>query len=513
VCWSEARLTDINRNLDDFFGAKGLVEFIEPVNLSLSGLAEVIGAAPLIGIVETRERAPGGAVLRAYATWLSRDRLAAPTVQLVTPAAGQTVGGAVLLQATGQDRWGTVARIEFYVDAEPSPVCVDAIPRSSGSIFQCTWDSRGGSNGLHSLRARAYNPAGESADSAAVTVGVDNGDIVPPASVQVQAPTSGQAVTGLLELQPTATDAAGTIARIEFYLDSDATPTCADATPKPSGATFACSWDSASGADGPHTVRARAFDPSGNVTESAPVSFTTDNSSVTLSVSIEGAGMVTSSLAGLVCSAGTCTARFQRGSLVPLLATPAPGWRLASWTGACTGVSACAITLDASKSVLAAFSDAPSPVEGAVPSPIYRFFNTLTGTHFYTISEAEKASILAGLPQLRFEDVAFYAYAQPVPGGAPVYRFYNILTGTHFYTISEAEKDSVLATLAQFHFEGVAFYAYAGSVAGSTPVYRFYNTVTRTHFYTVSAAEREWIIATLPHFGFEGVAYYVPPAP
>jgi len=43
----------------------------------------------------------------------------------------------------------------------------------------------------------------------------------------------------------------------------------------------------------------------------------------------------------------------------------------------------------------------------------------------------------------------------------PVFRFYNTATQTHFYTISAAERDQVIARYASFVFEGPVFYAFA----------------------------------------------------
>lgn len=56
--------------------------------------------------------------------------------------------------------------------------------------------------------------------------------------------------------------------------------------------------------------------------------------------------------------------------------------------------------------------------------------------------------------------------ADQAAGTSPVYRFYNTQTGTHFFTISEAEKDYVIVTYPQFTFEGIAWYAYP---PGPTP--------------------------------------------
>jgi len=48
----------------------------------------------------------------------------------------------------------------------------------------------------------------------------------------------------------------------------------------------------------------------------------------------------------------------------------------------------------------------------------------------------------------------------PQTSSAPVYRFFNTVTSGHFFTISEEEKNMVLQTYPQFRFEGVGFYAF-----------------------------------------------------
>ena len=77
--------------------------------------------------------------------------------------------------------------------------------------------------------------------------------------------------------------------------------------------------------------------------------------------------------------------------------------------------------------------------------PVYRLYNSTTGDHFYTISEDEK-NALANNSQSGYasEGVAFYAYASQVSGSSPVYRFFNSATGDHFYTISEDEKNYLI---------------------------------------------------------------------
>ncbi|MFP8779715.1 DUF1566 domain-containing protein [Hydrogenophaga sp. RWCD_12] len=146
----------------------------------------------------------------------------------------------------------------------------------------------------------------------------------------------------------------------------------------------------------------------------------------------------------------------------------------------------------------------------ALRIPVYRFYNSQTGAHFYTTSEAEKASILATLPQFHLDGVAFHGASTFSPGLSPVYRFYNTQTGVHFYTISETEKNSILATLPQYQLDGPAYHASQVAGAGLTPLFRFYVPSRGFHFYTASEAEKNSIVATLSSvYSYEGPAYYV----
>ncbi|AOW12375.1 hypothetical protein LPB72_07985 [Hydrogenophaga crassostreae] len=144
------------------------------------------------------------------------------------------------------------------------------------------------------------------------------------------------------------------------------------------------------------------------------------------------------------------------------------------------------------------------------PKAAYRFFNTLTGVHFYTMSEEERSSVQANLKQFQYEGPAFYAIPSDAETLKPVYRFYNKVSGTHFYTISEEEKSHVIATWPEiFNFEGISWYGSQTPGPGWRPIYRFFNTQTGTHFYSATPAEKDTIVATLPQFTFEGIAYYI----
>ncbi len=140
----------------------------------------------------------------------------------------------------------------------------------------------------------------------------------------------------------------------------------------------------------------------------------------------------------------------------------------------------------------------------ADPLNIYRFYNTQTGTHFYSNSATERNAVMNTIEQFVYEGVGFKSLTK---GDDAVYRFYNANTGTHFYTISDKERDAVKG-LAGFQFEGIAYTASDTKIDGSHELFRFYNTKTGTHFYTDNVGERD-AVKLVGGFQYEGVAYYV----
>jgi len=150
------------------------------------------------------------------------------------------------------------------------------------------------------------------------------------------------------------------------------------------------------------------------------------------------------------------------------------------------------------------------PKAAPYPKPVYRFLNSRTGVHFYTITESERDYILAKFPWFNLEGAGFYAQQGPVSGLSPVYRFDNLVTGTHFYTISEAEKDKVVADYpAIFRLSGPGLWASAAPAPGWVPMHRFFNRSTGTHFYTANEVERQSVVANMPAMHYDGIGYYV----
>ena len=66
----------------------------------------------------------------------------------------------------------------------------------------------------------------------------------------------------------------------------------------------------------------------------------------------------------------------------------------------------------------------------------------------------------ANSPAFSYEGKGWYANVGAGAGATAMYRFFNTRTGTHFYTTSAAERDSVLLNSPAYNYEGIAYYAW-----------------------------------------------------
>ncbi len=146
--------------------------------------------------------------------------------------------------------------------------------------------------------------------------------------------------------------------------------------------------------------------------------------------------------------------------------------------------------------------------------PVYRFWSSKTGKHFFTTRETEKAKLIEQYSNVWiFEGIAYRAYARAVePNLMPVYRFWSDKNTAHFYTISESERDKLITQYAEvWTFEGEVFYAYpeGWQPEGAKPVHRFWSDATSAHFYTISESEMNKLIDQYSHvWTYEGIAWY-----
>ena len=122
---------------------------------------------------------------------------------------------------------------------------------------------------------------------------------------------------------------------------------------------------------------------------------------------------------------------------------------------------------------------------------IYRSFDPITGSHFYTSSPFEN-NLATKQSNYRFEQVEMLSN-----GDSPIYRFYNPANNDHFYTANSSEKDLLIDNYTSgYKFEGVAFMGSQSPNSSSTAVHRLLNPATNSHFYTSNTTEANLAISS-----------------
>ena len=148
---------------------------------------------------------------------------------------------------------------------------------------------------------------------------------------------------------------------------------------------------------------------------------------------------------------------------------------------------------------------------------IHRFYQSEKGFHLYTsdiieIDHIKQQSAIGNL-NYNYEAEKYTVLGsdkdrltgEAIEGVEPVYRFFNTETGAHLYTMNDAEKDAILDSLPNYNFEGIKYYAFESQPENleTIPVYRMLNSQSGAHLFTIDQNEIDGIQATLPHFSME----------
>ena len=149
---------------------------------------------------------------------------------------------------------------------------------------------------------------------------------------------------------------------------------------------------------------------------------------------------------------------------------------------------------------------------------VYHFVRNDLNSNFYTTSTAERDYIIDNLNRYSYQGEAFTSAPEldPLTGAKPIYRFFNSSTGGHLYTISENERDYIQNNLANYSSEGIAYYGYEAQEAGTIPLYRLYHSDNDIHLYTTSMEEMNEALASSDSYRLEadnGVAFFVEARP
>jgi len=186
----------------------------------------------------------------------------APTVSLTAPANSATVSGTTTITASAGDNVG-VSKVEFYANG----VILSA---SNVAPYSYSWNTTTVANGSSTLIAKAYDNAGNVAQSANVLVTVNNpvAETTAPI-VSLSAPANNAIVSGAINITANATDNVG-VTKVDFYVNAVLKSTA-------TSAPYSYNWDTASVANGSYTLSAKACDAAGNIGQSASVTITVNN--------------------------------------------------------------------------------------------------------------------------------------------------------------------------------------------------------------------------------------------
>lgn len=192
--------------------------------------------------------------------------------------------------------------------------------------------------------------------------------IVQSITTNPTAPAAGQNVSVTVTIKNQGAADATNSFYVDFYKHRTSAPLpntigdfACNKTGLASGATDTCIGTVSYASAGTYSMWAQV-DTNQQVTESnegnnvlGPQAITVQALTLTVTKAGNGSGTVTSSPVGINCGAG-CSASYNYGTVVTLNATPAIGSTFTGWSGACTGTGACAVTMNASKSVTATFT-------------------------------------------------------------------------------------------------------------------------------------------------------------
>ncbi|MFO1304394.1 MAG: Ig-like domain-containing protein [Burkholderiales bacterium] len=200
----------------------------------------------------------------------------APTVSITGPTAGQAfyVGQPIPITVNATDVDGGVAKVEYFTSTG------SLLGTSTTAPFTLVWSPTAA--GTYAIYAKATDDRGATAQSATVTGIRIDPNAIP--QVRIVSPQSGNAfgAGGTITLSATASDADGSISRIDFYAGATLIGSA-------SAAPFAFAWPGVPA--GTYALTARAVDNRGAVGVSVPVNITVQALEITITSPADGASI------------------------------------------------------------------------------------------------------------------------------------------------------------------------------------------------------------------------------
>ena len=184
-----------------------------------------------------------------------------PVVSITSPTANKNYSApaSVRIIADASDPDGSISKVELYHGNT-------LIQTENNAPYDWTWTDL--SAGSYTITAKAFDNSGNSTTSSPVTFTVGSGTSSTPSSgitVSITSPKQNGSYSNSVQLTASASDANGSISKVEFYNGSKLITT-------EQNAPYDWTWSNVP--TGNYTIVAKATDNDGNVVTSSPVSFT-----------------------------------------------------------------------------------------------------------------------------------------------------------------------------------------------------------------------------------------------
>ncbi len=201
---------------------------------------------------------------------------------ITQPTEGALLVGPVTISATAANP-SKVARVQLYAGTR-------LLATDSAAPYSFDWHTVSEPAGAYTLTTRAYDAAGNWETSAPVNVTVVR-DTTPP-TVTIASPDAGATVQGIVWVEANVSDDTQ-VSSVRLYVDGSL------AAISSSGQPFTLGWSTSNVANGPHTLMLKAFDSSGNTSDSPEVVVTLFNDAAPPTVALTSPAQG-SSVAGIV---------------------------------------------------------------------------------------------------------------------------------------------------------------------------------------------------------------------
>jgi hypothetical protein len=242
------------------FQGTGATQGAAPIDVKNLTTATITGLDPSHAYYFAVTAYNASGIESPYSNIASIPELVPPTVSISSPANSTKVSGTVSVNASASDNVG-VTKVEFYVNG-----VLQATDTASPYVY--SWNTSVLASGSYTLQAKAYDAAGNVGQSSIVSVTVAGSSTTPP-TVSVTSPANSAVVSGTVTISATASDSVG-VSRVEFY-ENGSLLFAGNTTP------YSYSWNTTSVANGSYTLSAKAYDPSGNVGQSANINIIVSN--------------------------------------------------------------------------------------------------------------------------------------------------------------------------------------------------------------------------------------------